>query len=141
LVTRVSILLLVIAAAALDVSCRRKPQAAQSEQIVWRPLGTWSGRGPTQTDPFICDSGSLRLTWETRNETTPGTGVFRVTLHSDVSGRPLLVAVETRGVGHDVTFVNEDPRPFFLVVESSNLEWTVSADEGVTATSAPTPHR
>jgi len=87
-----------------------------------------------QTDPFISDTGSLRLRWETRNETSPGRGIFRVTLHSDVSGRPLLVAVDTRGVGHDTTYVNEDPRSFFLAVESANIEWTLAADEGVAAT-------
>jgi hypothetical protein len=134
-----AIVVLVIATA-VGLSCRRQAREARTETVVWRPLGTWSGHGSTQTDPFISDSGSLRLTWETRNETAPG-GTFRVTLHSDVSGRPLLVAVDTRGTGHDVTYVNEDPRPFFLVVESSNLEWTVSAHEAVSATAPSSPHR
>ena len=87
-----------------------------------------------QTDPFISDTGSLRLRWETSREAAPGTGTFRVTLHSDVSGRSLLVAVDTRGVGRDTTYVTEDPRPFFLAVESSNLDWTIEAAEAVAAT-------
>jgi hypothetical protein len=91
-----------------------------------------------QTEPFISDTGSLRLRWETRNETAPGTGTFRVTVHSDVSGRPLVLAVDTRGVGRDTTYVSEDPRPFFLAVESANLDWTVAAEEGVAATGPPT---
>jgi hypothetical protein len=94
-----------------------------------------------QTEPFLCDTGSLRISWQTRNETTPGTGIFRVTLHSDVSGRPLLVAVDARGAGRDVAYVSEDPRSFFLVVESTNLDWTVAADEGVGTTEAPPIHR
>jgi hypothetical protein len=89
-----------------------------------------------QTEPFISDTGSLRLRWETRNETAPGTGLFRVTVHSDVSGRPLVLAVDTRGVGRDTAYVSEDPRPFFLAVESANLDWTVTAEEGVAATAA-----
>ena len=90
-----------------------------------------------QTDPFISDTGSLRLRWETANEAVPGTGTFRVTLHSDVSGRPLVVAIDARGTGRDVTYVSEDPRSFFLAVESSNLDWTVAADEGIAATAGP----
>jgi hypothetical protein len=127
----------VAAATALSIACRRHASEPRTDTIVWRPLGTWSGHASTQTDPFISDTGSLRITWATRNETAPGAGTFRVTLHSDVSGRPLLTAVDVRGVGRDVTYVNEDPRPFFLVVEASNLEWTLSADEAVAAT-APT---
>ncbi|MBI3403354.1 MAG: hypothetical protein HY048_18235 [Acidobacteria bacterium] len=57
-----------------------------------------------------------------------------MTLHSDVSGRPLVLAIDARGVAHDTTFVSEDPRSFFLAVESANVEWTVAADEEVAAT-------
>ena len=90
-----------------------------------------------QTEPFISDTGSLRLRWETSHESAPGTGTFRVTLHSDVSGRSLLVAVDIRGVRRETTYVTEDPRPFFLAVESANLDWTVEADEAVAATAPP----
>ena len=90
-----------------------------------------------QTEPFISDTGSLRLRWETRNEPVPGTGIFRVTVHSDVSGRPLVLAVDVRGVGRDTSYVSEDPRSFFLAVESANLDWIVAAEEGVAATGPP----
>jgi hypothetical protein len=94
-----------------------------------------------QTEPFISDTGSLRLRWDTTHEDAPGTGTFRVTVHSDVSGRALITAVDARGVGRDVTYVTEDPRQFFLAVESSNLDWTLSAEEGMAATAAPAPGR
>jgi len=121
----------------LSASCRSDAPAARTPAVVWRTLGSWSGRGSMQTEPFISDTGSLRLRWETTNETAPGTGTFRVTVHSDVSGRPLVLAVDTRGVGRDTTYVSEDPRPFFLAVESANLDWTVAAEEGVAATGPP----
>ena len=89
-----------------------------------------------QTDPFISDTGSLRLTWKTSNESVPGAGVFRVTVHSDVSGRPLLLAVDARGARQDVAYVSEDPRSFFLAVESANVDWTVTAAEGFPGTAA-----
>ena len=120
--------------ALLTASCREDQTRARRPTVVWRKLGTWSGHGSMQTDPFISDTGSLRLRWETSREAAPGTGTFRVTLHSDVSGRSLLVAVDVRGVGRDTTYVTEDPRPFFLAVESTNLDWTIEADEAVAAT-------
>jgi hypothetical protein len=126
-----------IGIALLTASCREDRTRARTPTVVWRKLGTWSGHGSMQTDPFISDTGSLRLRWETSREAAPGTGTFRVTLHSDVSGRSLLVAVDVRGVGRDTTYVTEDPRPFFLVVDSANLDWTVEADEAVAATAPP----
>ena len=123
--------------ALLTASCREDRTRARTPTVVWRKLGTWSGHGSMQTDPFISDTGSLRLRWETSREAAPGTGTFRVTLHSDVSGRPLLVAVDVSGVRRDTTYVTEDPRSFFLAVESANLDWTVEADEAVAATAPP----
>jgi hypothetical protein len=117
----------------LNASCARDSPRAKTPTVVWRKLGTWSGRGSMQTDPFISDTGSLRLRWETRGEAAPGTGTFRVTVHSDVSGRALVLAVDARGVGRDTAYVSEDPRSFFLAVESANLDWTIAADEGVAA--------
>jgi len=54
-------------------------------------------------------------------------------VHSAVSGRPLALAVEHRGVGHDTAYVNEDPRLFHLVIESTNLDWAVTIEEAVIA--------
>jgi hypothetical protein len=131
---RVALAVVGLGVALLAASCREDRTRARTPTVVWRKLGTWSGHGSMQTDPFISDTGSLRLRWETSHEAAPGTGTFRVTLHSDVSGRSLLVAVDVRGVGRDTAYVTEDPRPFFLAVESANLDWTVEADEAVAAT-------
>jgi hypothetical protein len=110
-----------------------KPAEPQGDKfVVWRPLGSWSGTGPTQTGPFISDTGTLRLRWETRSPASPKAS-FKVTVHSDVSGRPLLVAVDHKGAGQDVAYVYEDPRPFFLVVEAADLQWSLSADEPLQA--------
>jgi hypothetical protein len=47
------------------------------------------------------------------------------------------LAVEHRGPGRDVAYVNEDPREFFLVIESTGLEWSVEVAEGIPATKGP----
>src|SRR5262245_25507654 len=134
-------MIVVLVGAAVCASCANQMPAPQADAVVWRKLGSWSGRGPMQTEPFLSETGSLRLRWETSHESAPGTGLFRVTVHSDVSGRSLVLAVDKRGVGRDVAYVSEDPRPFFLVIDSANLEWTLAADEGVAATVAPPAHR
>ena len=117
--------------------CSEQPKSPTRNLVVWRNLGSWSGSGLVQTGPFIGDSGTLRLRWEAKNESPPGAGTLKVTVHSDVSGRSLIVAVDHKGVGRDTTYVYEDPRAFFLVIESANLDWTVTADEPVAASAAP----
>ena len=128
---------LLAGSAVTGAGCTREAPRAQTPDVVWRKLGSWSGRASMQTEPFISDTGSLRISWRTSNEAAPGTGTFRVTVHSDVSGRPLVLAVDARGAGRDVAYVSEDPRPFFLAVESANVDWAVAADEAVTTAAAP----
>jgi hypothetical protein len=107
--------------------------------VGWRPIGTWSGRGNTQTDSFNIESGQLRIKWDTKNETAPGAGTFRVMVHSAVSGRPIALAVEHRGAGRDTAYVTDEPRLYHLVIESSEVDWTVVVEEAVTAAAQNSP--
>jgi hypothetical protein len=113
------------------------PTPPADDLTVWQPRGKWSGRAGQQTDPFISTTGVLRLTWEAHGPSSANTGAFRIILHSDVSGRPLLVAVDRRGPGREVTYVTEDPRGFFLAIESEGLEWSVEVAEGIPAHRTP----
>jgi hypothetical protein len=117
--------------------CRRAEPAASEPLVVWRKLGAWSGQGSIQTEPFISDTGALRVRWETRAAEAGGAGSFRVVVHSDVSGRSLGVAVDARGAGGDTAYFNEDPRPFFLAVESDNLDRTLAVEEPLAAKHVP----
>jgi hypothetical protein len=54
-------------------------------------------------------------------------------VNSAVSGRPLMLAVDHRGIGRDTVAVTEDPHLFYLVIDSSNLDWSVTAEEPVAA--------
>jgi hypothetical protein len=63
---------------------------------------------------------------------------LRVTLHSAISGRPLLVGVNQRGAGQNMAYVHEDPREFFLVIDASGVTWKMSLEEGLRAL-APSP--
>jgi len=127
--------LLVAAGVLFAAGCGVESKPATEDTFIWQQLGSWTGRGSQQTESFIGETGSLRVLWETRNETAPGRGTFQVTVHSAISGRPLAVAGESRGVGHGISYINEDPRVFYLVVESANLEWSVTVEEGLAVTS------
>lgn len=52
-------------------------------------------------------------------------------VHSAVSGRPLMLAVDHSGVGHDTAYVSDDPRLYHLVIESSHVDWSLHVEEAV----------
>jgi hypothetical protein len=128
----VSILLFVAGATG---ACR---SAARSEshhtEIGWRPIASFSGRGDSQTESFDIDSTQWRIKWETKGAVSPGTGFFHVVVHSAVSGRPIMDALQHHGNGHGIVFVTEDPRLYHLVIESNALDWSVTAEEAVVGT-------
>jgi len=132
---RITVLCLLLTTAAIDAGDGRRAavDAATREVVVWRPLGSWSGRGNKQTESFTSDTGSLRVRWQTTDEIQPGDGTFRLTLHSAISGRPLVQAVDHRGAGADTSYVSEDPRIFYVVVDSVRVEWSFTIDEGIGA--------
>jgi hypothetical protein len=102
--------------------------------MIWEHAGSWSGRGDLETNSFPAASGYLRFTWETTNETTPGEGRFKLFLGSSISGRVIQMVVDSKGTGHDVAYVSEEARTFYLKVESANVDWKVVVDEGFPAT-------
>ncbi len=75
----------------------------------------------------------FRVRWQTESAPNTSSGTFHLFLHSSVSGRPLLTVVERQGPGAGEANVVEDPREFFLVMEASDLEWSVTLDEAVSA--------
>ena len=105
--------------------------ARSAADLRWHPLGTWAGSGDRQTESFDVRTGTLKLVWETSNERAPGPSVFRVELYSAISGRPLQTIVDTVGVGVDSTYVADEPRVSYLVIESAEVDWRVRLEEGV----------
>ena len=104
-------------------------QPTSANDIGWRPIGTWSGRGSSQTESFGSD-GTLRFRW-TAKSSSAADSQLRVTLRSAVSGRPLSVPIDHHGDGQDTAYASETPRDFYVEVEANHAEWTVSVDERV----------
>jgi hypothetical protein len=113
-----------------------QPHRQQAEGVVWQPLGTWAGSGSTQSESFIGNSGAFRVRWEAREASEAGAaaGELRVTLHSAVSGRPIVTAVDVRGAGQGESIVSDDPRVYYVQVDSANLDWRFTVEEGVFGT-------
>ena len=129
---------IIVALAAIGVAsaasaCRRHdaPAVKKSEpQMIWRPVGSWSGHGNRQTESFTSDTGTLRVRWETTAESTDP-GAFRLTAHSAISGRPLQQVVDHPGAGSGIGYVQQDPHVFYVVVESSHVNWKFTVEEAV----------
>ena len=116
--------------AGLMGGCRSEREPApKTAPMAWQKVGSWSGRGNAQTDSFDIGFSQCRIRWETRNEKPGGAGTFHVTVNSAVSGRELAMAVDHRGVGHDLAYVGVDPHFSYLIIESNNLDWSVTVEE------------
>ena len=112
--------------------CRSKPSPeSKKPQVGWRPIGSWSGRGDSQTDSFNIESTQWRIKWETKGAASPGAGSFHLVVHSAVSGRPIQDAVKVQGNGRGVVYVTEDPRLYHLVIDSGGVDWSLKVEEAV----------
>jgi len=129
------VVLAAIGVASAASACRRhdaEPVKKGEPQMIWRPVGSWSGHGNRQTESFHGETGALRVKWEARPESTDGqVGPFRLTAHSAISGRILGEVVDHQGPGSGVGYVSTEPHTFYISVESSGLSWTFSVDEGI----------
>jgi hypothetical protein len=117
----------------LGVGCHSSPppESGPSTEQVWKEVGTWSGHGNQQLETFPIERFTWRVRWETRNESQPGAGTFHVTANSGDSGRILAEVADVAGVDHDVTYITELPHRYYLVVTSSGVDWSLTAEEPI----------
>ena len=128
--TKAAIVVLAIAASCIwAVGCGPKPQPPSRSETFWRPVGTWTGHGQLQTESWPGDTGAMRGRWKTSHSGPEGT--FSLTIHSAISGRPMETIVSHSGDGDGTAYFSDDPRVFFAVVDSKNLDWTFTIEEPV----------
>ena len=107
------------------------PKPVPKEIVTWKNLGEWSGSGNAQTESFIGLTGALRMRWRTKNEAPEGTGTFRLILQSAISGRALQEPVDEKGPGEGTAYTADDPRAYYISVESANLDWSFTVEEAL----------
>jgi hypothetical protein len=126
------LLLVCILASACGPRQATLAQETSKHTIEWHTLATFTGRGNEQTQSFTSDTGVMRILWEAKPSSPASSlGTLRVTIHSAISGRPLLMALDQKGPGKGTAFVGEDPRVFFAVVDSRDLDWSFTVQERV----------
>jgi hypothetical protein len=132
-----AVFLAALAAFAAD-GCRARtdpPPKAAASSVAWHQLGKWAGRGNLQTESFTSDTGVLRVRWETTAQpadaASAGAGTFHLTAHSAISGRPLQEIVDHTGPDSGIGYVQQDPHVFYVVVESTHLNWTFTVEEAI----------
>jgi hypothetical protein len=130
-VTRGAIAVPVLAALLTGACGAQPPKPVPKEVVIWKNLGEWSGRGNLQTESFIGLTGALRMHWRTKNETPEGTGTFRLILQSAISGRALQEPVDEKGPGEGTAYTADDPRAYYISVESANLDWSFTVEEAL----------
>jgi len=129
---------LAIAVAMVMAACGEpRPAPARKEVVIWKQLGSWSGHGNAQTESFVGLTGSLRLKWQTTNETPKGQGRFKLILQSAISGRALQEPVDHEGPGEGTAYAADDPRVFYISVESTSLDWSFTVEEAAFGTVSP----
>ncbi len=114
-------------------ACRSEtPRPAPQPVVVWKPVGSWTGRGDRQTETFTSDTGGFRVHWETSGEAPAGAGRLRVVFRSGDSGREIIEAIDARGAGDGTEEVAaERPRWYYVTIESANVDWKVRVDERI----------
>lgn len=110
-------------------SCSPKPSTPQGIISVTRQVGSWQGRGTATVGDVPSETGQFKITWETSNESPAGAGTFKLTMRSAISGRPMQVVADHRGVGAGTASYDEGPRTYDFLVESSNLDWKFKVEE------------
>ena len=112
--------------------CRSETPHPQPQAVViWKPVGSWSGRGDKQTETFTSDNGGFRVHWEAANE-TGGAGRLRVIFRSGDSGREIIEAIDAHVTGSGTEEVAaERPRWYYVTIESAKVDWKVSVDERI----------
>ena len=111
------------------VSCERARSEPQPIVAVTRQVGSWQGHGSTTVGDVNSDTGRLRITWETSNESPAGSGHFKLTLRSGVSGRTIAIVADHRGVGTGTVDTDEGPRTYDFLVDSANIDWSFRVEE------------
>ena len=123
----------ILAAILLASACSSSaPPPPPQDIVVWKEVGSWSGRGDVQTGVFTSDTGGFRVHWALKNEARKDAGRLRVVLRSMDSGREIVEAVDVRGAGDGIEEVAaEHPRWYYLRIDSADADWTVSIDERI----------
>lgn len=126
----------------LAPGCTSSSDSRSRELVtVARQVGSWEGTG-NKTIGFVSETGCFRVNWKTRKPDPasrgpqPGSrvamvdgGMFRLTVRSAISGRPIQVIADHQGPGSGTVDFRDDPRIYDFLVDSSDIQWAFTVEE------------
>ena len=121
-----------LAAAFLLASCRPQPQAVRKPaEFGWRPSDFVFG--PRKHADRFLQHWKRPVADQVGDEPRAIAGQRNLSGDRPQSGERTvcLDVCRLQGEGSGVAYVTEDPRQFFLVIESSGVDWNVWVEEGV----------
>lgn len=94
----------------------------------WVQIASWSGSGMKETETFTTTNREWRIHWRTSNEAFAGAGIFQVFVYNGDGGMVTLAA-NVQGARSDVSYVRAPAGPHYLMINSGNVDWTVTVEE------------
>jgi hypothetical protein len=132
--SRIALLLAIVTVAACGPPVEQRSKS-DDRTIVWHRIGSWSGKGNQQTESFASNSGVLRVRWEASDSESRSSSrrvpAFRLTARSAISGRLLQQVVDHTGSGNGVSYVQQDPHTFYMIIESSEVNWMITIEDAI----------
>lgn len=119
----------VLTALVVSANCAPAPSEPRPIVPVTRTVGSWQGRGTTTVGDVPSETGRFKIHWQTSNESPPGTGTFKLTLRSAISGRTIGIVADRHGMGSGTAEYDEGPRTYDFLVESANVDWSFRVEE------------
>lgn len=109
--------------------CGPEPRGPQPIVAVTRTVGSWQGRGTRTVGDIPSETGRFRIYWQTFNESPPGSGTFKLTLRSAISGRTIGIVADIKGTSSGTADYDEGPRTYDFLVESNHVDWSFRVEE------------
>jgi hypothetical protein len=138
---RALLLVLIVGIAACGTNSTSEPQSAATSVVAppaaprapapeptWQTIATWSGSGMKETETFTTRTREWRIQWQSRREPFPNAGLLQIFVH-DADGGVVSLAANKQGPGKDVSYVRAPAGPHYLMINSANIDWTVTVEE------------
>lgn len=110
---------------------------ASSTTIPWRTVGIWSGDGNATTESFAIGSSNWRIDWQTTNVGVTSTFTLEVrNTNGDLV--PYATSLSAQAASSGTRYVSGQTGTYYLVINSSQLNWTVTVQDQATTTATPT---
>jgi hypothetical protein len=105
----------------------KKSSPPDTSAAAWNVIKSWSGSGIKETEFFSVGSTEWRISWSSRNEARPGTGLLQVYV-KDANGKVVSIAANKQGPGQDVSYIHSPSGRYYVMINSANIDWAVRVE-------------